>query len=1463
MNAVRSLFLAAILLAGAPLHAVTYTVNDTGSGGDSNPNDNTCSTATPANGSTCTLRAAIQEANGKPGPHTIKFAPAVTRIALSANLPQVTAPVTFDGTNAANVASGGRVEIDGSGPNSCFVLTDVTTASNPNGARGSTVKNFVIRRCSGDGVSLSGNGYTVSGNRIGTNVGADSGSSASDANSGAGISVSGTVPVLPAPPMPGPPSLSGLLATLPQGIAGVTALQASLQAALSVIANPTIVTGNVVSGNTSNGISIYGQGTVNTIVFGNIVGLSQNGLSAIPNGRGPGSSVNRAGIRISGTAYGNFIGPGNIVSGNLGDGIALDPGQVVLPNFVAGNLVGLGSAPTSVGNAENGISIDTKPKTSGPGANNPTGIAAIIGPANTFSDNQSTAPSADLDVTNADTSGGMLLSAASTKVRVFANVFGLATFPAGSTPLGQLNYGNSGNGIVITTPDNEVRNNIILANGRHGILLRGNGTTGNIISGNYIGVSVPTGLAALVSLGNVGDGIHIDGASSTRIGGPANSDANFIAGNRRNGIALRNGSTNGGWANLLQRNRIYGNAQGGSGIGIDLERVANGSDPLDQLQNPGTNYTNFDQHRPAICGGANDPPPCAAAQGPSFDGASTTLRWTVSNRPNASAIRIEFFALAAGDTDMTFLGETVVGTDAAGLPTGAGCVAGLCSSSVGGSVDSTGRRIVATSTDLFPTDVPPTGDQPPAALTPANNTSEFSDPAIATRKLAIVTAAPLPGGTTSQPYNLAFNATGGSGQYVNWIVSNGNAPTGLVLAPATGVLGGTATAAGTFNFTVQVTDSVGATAIGAYAITISAQPPLVITTPSPLTAGTVGSAYSRTFTASGGSGAAGNWQLASGDLPAGLALAAATGVLSGTPTAVGSFDFNVQVTDAAPTTVQRAYSLVINPAPVALAISTATPLPAATAGSSYSATLAAIGGSGSYVGWSITAGQLPAGIQLNPLSGVISGTPSASGTADFTVRVTDSAAATASKAFTLAVSAAVPPASAPVLTASPSVIDFGGVNVGRSAIANVVLRNIGAAALSPLVLAAGPGTEFVTDPGTCNVSLAAGATCTMSVTFTPSAGGGTSYAGSSFVCKPPVINGICISIVGGTGILARLRFSGLGTGTLARVAPRRIDFGTQLVGTQTNVVVSITNPTSSLQTFNPTLVTSNPTVFSVPTNTCGLGLIGAGATCTVTFRFTPAVPGAAAATTRIRIAAGAISESYDIDLAGTGLLSATPSYTTPMTLDFGAVNVGSIATIAVSTRNAAGVPLSVVADPFGTSDSGTWSRVPQAACLAPLANAAICRHDYSFAPRQQGGYSINTRIAVTGTGVNQSVPLSLTGTGVGALVEVSPQDLDFGNVAVGATVSATASITNTSVDALTRTFSGAAPFQTLSNCPASLAPGATCLIGFQLIADSTLTGTVLSETTLLFENTSTGNAETIVMGLRAQVVDGLFLDGFE
>ncbi len=198
--------------------------------------------------------------------------------------------------------------------------------------------------------------------------------------------------------------------------------------------------------------------------------------------------------------------------------------------------------------------------------------------------------------------------------------------------------------------------------------------------------------------------------------------------------------------------------------------------------------------------------------------------------------------------------------------------------------------------------------------------------------------------------------------------SDGAEPVANVVLDANGNLYGTALAAGQYGYG------------SVFEIT-----PLVITTTS-LPSGTLNGPYSATLSATGGIPPY-TWSIITGSLPAGLTLNAGSGVISGTPTTAGTSNFTVQVSDSEspPATANVPLSITILPQ---LMITTSS-LPPATVNNPYSATLSATGGQLPYT-WSVIQGSLPAGLILNPSSGVISGTPTTPGTFNFTVQVTDS-----------------------------------------------------------------------------------------------------------------------------------------------------------------------------------------------------------------------------------------------------------------------------------------------------------------------------------------------------------------------------------------------------------------------------------------------------------------------------------------
>src|SRR6202011_3360678 len=198
----------------------------------------------------------------------------------------------------------------------------------------------------------------------------------------------------------------------------------------------------------------------------------------------------------------------------------------------------------------------------------------------------------------------------------------------------------------------------------------------------------------------------------------------------------------------------------------------------------------------------------------------------------------------------------------------------------------------------------------------------------------------------------------------SWSIPSGTLPAGLALAPSTGVISGTPTVVGTSNFTAQVTDANSMTATNALSITVAAS--LNVTTNS-LPAGTQNAAYSATLAATAGTTPY-TWSIASGTLPTGLALAPSTGVISGTPTVVGTSNFTVQVMDASSATATKALSLTVA-APPPPTVTTAS-LPAGTQNTAYNATLAATSGTTPY-SWSIASGTLPTGLTLASSTGAI------------------------------------------------------------------------------------------------------------------------------------------------------------------------------------------------------------------------------------------------------------------------------------------------------------------------------------------------------------------------------------------------------------------------------------------------------------------------------------------------------------
>ena len=240
-----------------------------------------------------------------------------------------------------------------------------------------------------------------------------------------------------------------------------------------------------------------------------------------------------------------------------------------------------------------------------------------------------------------------------------------------------------------------------------------------------------------------------------------------------------------------------------------------------------------------------------------------------------------------------------------------------------------------------------------------------------------------------------MTASGGTSGPYTYSVSSGGLPTGLSLNTSTGLISGTATASGSFGFTIRAVDSSNNFGTQNYTVVIGGASLSI--NPASLPNGMVGTAYSSTVTATGGTGGPYTYSIASGSLPTGLSLNTSTGAITGTPSAGGSFGFSVHAVDGNNNFGNQSYtvnvgtnSLTVNP----------NALPGGTQGSAYNQSVSVSGGTGPYT-FAVISGALPNGLSLNAGTGAISGTPTASGPFNFTIRATDVNFNTGSQAYTI------------------------------------------------------------------------------------------------------------------------------------------------------------------------------------------------------------------------------------------------------------------------------------------------------------------------------------------------------------------------------------------------------------------------------------------------------------------------------
>ena len=287
--------------------------------------------------------------------------------------------------------------------------------------------------------------------------------------------------------------------------------------------------GNVIAGNTNDGIEISGIGTVQNLVVGNLIGLKPAG-EAQGNGSDGVEIVNASNNTIGGSTAGSR----NIISANLNTGVFIS-GATATGNVVQGNSIGTDATGTlDRGNVSFGVNIESS------ASNQIGGLGLTDG--NLISGNGNT---------------GVRLSGANSNV-VQGNLIGVDVS-------GGLALGNGNQGLRIdNATENVVQANVIAANASAGIRL--GSANINTIRGNFIGTDSTT----LLTLGNGSHGILIaSGSSNNNIGaGLLFTDGNTIAHNDGAGVMV-DPAFGAGTGNLFASNSIFSNATLGIDLGAD------------------------------------------------------------------------------------------------------------------------------------------------------------------------------------------------------------------------------------------------------------------------------------------------------------------------------------------------------------------------------------------------------------------------------------------------------------------------------------------------------------------------------------------------------------------------------------------------------------------------------------------------------------------------------------------------------------------------------------------------------------------------------------------------------------------------------------------------------------------------------------------------------------------------------
>jgi probable HAF family extracellular repeat protein len=315
--------------------------------------------------------------------------------------------------------------------------------------------------------------------------------------------------------------------------------------------------------------------------------------------------------------------------------------------------------------------------------------------------------------------------------------------------------------------------------------------------------------------------------------------------------------------------------------------------------------------------------------------------------------------------------------------------------------------------------------------------------------------------------------------------------------------------------------------------------------------------------------------------------------------------------------------------------------------------------------------------------------------------------------------------SAPNEALTPTSLSFGTVAIGTiSAAKTVTLKNIGTASLTISSIAiTGTNAANFAQTHTCGTSLAVGASCTISVTFNPTASGTRTAA-------------LSVSD-NAAGSPQKMSLSGIGT--TAKLSPTSLNFGTVAIGaTSSAKTITLTNVGTATFTISGIAITgANPADFA-QTHTCGSSL-GAGASCSITVTFKPTASGMR--TAAVSVSDSAAGSPQKVSLSGIG----TTAKLSPTSLNFGSLVIGTTSPPnTVTLTNIGTTTLSITGIAITGTNAGDFAQTHT--CGSALAVSASCSISITFTPTASGTHAAAVSVTDNAAGSPQKVALS----GIGA-----------------------------------------------------------------------------------------------------------------